>query len=224
MSIAFPIATACVYIATTIQLSLLPQLYFYFVVTSLQGLLVHLLCMLCDGTQNVKRYRYRDFFSGTKSFLYRYRFFFRDKNFRFRDFFDTKFYCCLFQDFFSGTNLFRYRFWYHQKNEQFSVPGILGTGTLHSCMYKVLFTNVYWVTCVGLRHLYYYLPWVLPAPGITYRCRVALSVILTLGIACAWPFGWSQVLKTISPMFPSPPSSSFQYCLCFCAHVFAIFI
>ena len=78
---------------------------------------------VCDGTQNVKRYRYRYFFPvpnifdtdtgtffGTKFFRYRFRDFFPIPNFT-----DTG------SETFSGTKFFRYRFRYHLK--KLKIPG-----------------------------------------------------------------------------------------------------
>ena len=96
---------------------------------------------MCDGTQNVERYRYffryqifsipiPVLFSGTKFFRY-----------RFRDFFRYQIFPIPVPRLFSGTNIFRYRYRYHQKNEKFPVLGISGTGTSHSawkCLGSVL--------------------------------------------------------------------------------------
>ena len=103
---------------------------------------------VCDGTQNVGRYRYRYFFPvlnisdtgtgtffGTKFFRYRFRDFFPIPNLTdtgSETFFRYQIFPIPVPRLFSGTNLFRYRFRYHQKNEKFPVPGIPGTGTSHS--------------------------------------------------------------------------------------------
>ena len=88
---------------------------------------------VCDGTQNVKRYRY--FFSGTKFFRYRYQYFFQYQIFLIsvpRLFSDTKFYLYRFPDFFpvrictdTGSDTTK-----KMKNSRYrKFPG---TGTSHS--------------------------------------------------------------------------------------------
>ena len=105
---------------------------------------------VCDGTQNIKRYRYRYFFPGpnifhtdsgtsfgTKFSWYRFGDFFPVPNFSsgtkffqywFRYFFRHQIFPIPVPRLFSDTNLFRC----HQKNEKVPVSGISGTGTSHS--------------------------------------------------------------------------------------------
>ena len=64
---------------------------------------------VCDGTQNVKRYRY--FFSGTKYFRYRYQYFFQYQKFSdngSKTFLRYQIFPIPNPRLFSGTNVFRY--------------------------------------------------------------------------------------------------------------------
>ena len=92
---------------------------------------------MCDGTKNVKQYRYRYFFPVTNIFDTDTGTFFGTKCFRYRfqDFFRYQILAIPVPRLFSGTKFFRYRVRYHQKNKKIPVPVpiryryLYGTGT-----------------------------------------------------------------------------------------------
>ena len=101
-------------------------------------MLMVMMAPVCDSTQNVKRYRYWYFFSGTKYFWYRYRYFFR-------------------------YYFFWYQFRYHQKKWKITVPTffryheklqIPGASTYIRHIYQFIHESYGWLAIVETKAIH----------------------------------------------------------------------